>query len=219
MQRLYGVGSFEYFATHPQDAAIINVAMAEATRQLAHAVIAAYDFARFHSIIDVGGGSSILIAEILAATPALKGIVFDLPSGSSEASHHLEAAGVADRCEVIAGDFFRSVPEGADAHVLKSIIHDRGDERSVAILKNCRRAMPSHSILLVVERIMPARMTASVAPQRAALLDLHMLLGPGGRERSEAEYQTLLAAAGLPWTRTLRLPGDIGPSLSEGRRA
>jgi orsellinic acid C2-O-methyltransferase len=106
MQRLYGVGSFEYFATHPQESTIFNAAMAEATRQLAHAVIAAYDFARFRAVMDVGGGSGILIAEILAAAPELKGTVFDLPSGSSQALHHLETAGVADRCEVIAGDSF-----------------------------------------------------------------------------------------------------------------
>src|SRR5215469_12508674 len=115
-------GERKLFATRPQEAAIFNVAMAEATHQLAHAVIAAYDFARFRSVIDVGGGSGILIAEILAAAPELKGVVFDLPSGSSQSLHHLEAADVADRCEVIAGDFFRSVPEGADAYVLKSVI-------------------------------------------------------------------------------------------------
>ena len=117
--------------------------MAEATRQVANRVIAAYDFARFHSIIDVGGGSGILIAEMLAAVSRLKGIVFDLPSGSSEALRHLETAGVADRCEVVAGDFFRSVPEGADAYLLKSIIHDWDDQRGIAILKNCRNAMSS----------------------------------------------------------------------------
>jgi orsellinic acid C2-O-methyltransferase len=219
MQRLYGVGSFEYFVTHAQEAAIFNAAMAEATRQLAHAVTAAYDFTPLHFLVDVGGGSGILIAEILAAAPGLNGIVFDLPSGSSEALRHLEAAGVADRCEVIAGDFFRSVPEGADAYVLKSIIHDWDDERSVAILKNCRNAMSSRSIILLVEQIMPTRMTASAGLQRMALLDLHMLVGPGGRERSEGEYQALLTAAGLAWTRTLPLPGDIGSSLIEGRPA
>jgi orsellinic acid C2-O-methyltransferase len=170
------------------------------TRQLAHAVIAAYDFTRFRSIVD-GGGGGILVAEILAAAPGLNGIVFDLPSGGAEVWRHLAAAGAADRCEVVADDFFRSIPHGADAYVLKSIIHDW--DGSVA--------------LLLIEPIMPTRMTASVGLQRMALLDLHMLVGPGGRERSEGEYQALLAAAGLAWTQTLPLPGDIGPSLIEGR--
>jgi orsellinic acid C2-O-methyltransferase len=186
------------------------------TRQLAHAVIAAYDFTRFRSIVD-GGGGGILVAEILAAAPGLNGIVFDLPSGGAEVWRHLAAAGAADRCEVVADDFFRSIPHGADAYVLKSIIHDWDDEGSVALLKNCRRAMSSRSIILLIEPIMPTRMTASVGLQRMALLDLHMLVGPGGRERSEGEYQALLAAAGLAWTQTLPLPGDIGPSLIEGR--
>jgi orsellinic acid C2-O-methyltransferase len=124
--------------------------------------------------------------------PSSKGIVFDLPSGNSQALHHLEAAGVANRCEVIAGAFFRSVSEGADAYVLNSIIHDWDDERSVAILKNCRSAMSSRSVLLLIEQIMPERMTASAGLQRRASLDLHMLLGPGGRERSRAEYRALL---------------------------
>jgi O-methyltransferase domain len=103
--------------------------------------------------------------------------------------------------------------------VLKSIIHDWDDERSIAILKNCRSAMSPRSVLLLIEQTMPERMTASASLQRRALLDLHMLLGPGGRERSEAEYRALLATAGLAWTRTLTLSADVGPSLIEAHPA
>jgi orsellinic acid C2-O-methyltransferase len=116
MQHVFGMDAFDYLGAHPQEAAIFNEAMAEITRQVARAVVAAYDFARFRTIVDVGGGNGTLIGAILDAEPKLRGIVFDSPSGSAEAPRQLEAAGLADRCEVIAGDFFRSVPSGADAY-------------------------------------------------------------------------------------------------------
>jgi orsellinic acid C2-O-methyltransferase len=216
---LYGVGVFEYLATHRQEAAIFNAAMAEVTRRVTDAVVAACDFRRFGSIVDVGGGNGALIAAILAATPKLKGVVFDLPSGSADALRHLAAAGVADRSEVVAGDFFRSVPAGADAYILKSIIHDWDDERSVEILTSCRQAMQKCSTLLLIERVMPQKMETSARLQQMALLDVHMLVGPGGRERTEAEFRKLFAAAGFRWVTAAPLPGDFGPSLIEGRPA
>ena len=213
---LYGVGVFEYLATHPQEAAIFNAAMAEVTRRVTDAVVAACDFRRFRSIVDVGGGNGALIAAILVATPKLKGVVFDLPSGSAEALRQLAAAGVADRSEVVAGDFFRSVPVGADAYILKNIIHDWDDERAVEILKSCRRAIEASGKLLLIERVMPEKMEASARLQQMALLDVHMLVGPGGRERTEADFRKLFAAAGFRWATAAPLPGDFGPSLVEG---
>jgi hypothetical protein len=204
-QHIYGLGSFEYLAAHPKEAVIFNEAMADITRQVARAVAAAYDFSRFRTIVDVGGGNGTLIATILAVAPELRGIVFDLPTGSAEVPQQLTAAGVEERCEVIAGDFFRSVPNGADAYILKSVIHDWDDDRSVLILKNCRKATSASSKLLLVERVMPARMEASPSHQRMAMIDINMLAVPGGRERTEAEYRVLFAAAGFALMQILPL--------------
>jgi SAM-dependent methyltransferase len=215
MQHVYGMGSFEYLAAHPAAAVVFNAAMAEITREVARAVAAAYDFTRFRRIVDVGGGNGTLLAAILAAAPELRGIVFDLPAGNAEAARLLAAAGLAPRAEVVAGDFFQAVPEGADAYILKSVIHDWDDEESVAILKSCRKAIAAGGRLLLVERVMPERMNASPVHQRMAMLDMNMLALPGGRERTEAEYRALFAAAGFKLARVLPLPEAVGVSLIE----
>jgi orsellinic acid C2-O-methyltransferase len=127
----------------------------------------------------------------------LRGVVFDTPSGVAEARRHLEAAGVADRCEIIEGDFFESVPAGADAYIMKSIIHDWDDTRSVTILRHCRRAMTDHGVLLILERVLPSRVEATAAHRQVLMGDLNMLAMAGGRERTAEEYQALLASAAL----------------------
>ena len=205
MRHLYGEGSFEYLAAHPQGAAIFNEAMAEATGEVGRAVAAIYDFAKFGQIVDVGGGNGTLVAAILASAPLLRGIVFDLPAGVTEAPRQLADAGCADRCKVIEGNFFQSVPSGADAYILKSIIHDWDDDRSMAILRNCRTAMSPTSRLLLVERVMPIQMQAEHSHRRVAMMDMHMLGLLGGRERTEAEYRTLLDASGFTLSRILSL--------------
>jgi len=215
MQPVYGMGSFEYLAAHPDAAVVFNAAMAEITRQVARAVVAAYDFARFRRIVDVGGGNGTLLAAILAAAPGLRGIVFDLPAGNAEAPRLLAAAGLTQRAEVVAGDFFQAVPEGADAYILKSVIHDGDDGDSIAILKSCRKAIVKAGRLLLVERVMPERMEASPAHQRMAMLDMNMLALPGGRERTEAEYRALFEAARFALERVLPLPEGGGLSLIE----
>ena len=203
MYHLYGEGSFEYLSTHPEGAAIFNEAMAEVTREVARAVGAAYDFAKFHQIVDVGGGNGTPIATILATAPSLRGIIFDLPAGVTDAPRQLVAAGCADRCEVIEGDFFQSVPSGADAYILKSVIHDWNDDRSIAILQNCRTAMSIASRLLLVERVMPIQMRAEHGHQ--AMMDMHMLGLLGGQERTETEYRKLLGASGFTFSRIVPL--------------
>jgi hypothetical protein len=210
-RRVYGMGSFEYLAANPDQAAIFNEAMAENTRRVTQGLILAYDFSQFPKIIDVGGGNGTLLGAIIAANPNIRGVVFDLPRGSAEAPQKLADAGVAASCEVIAGDFFRSVPEGADAYILKLIIHDWDDEQSLAILKNCHKAMHQASKILLLERVMPEKMEATPANQRMAMADMNMLAMPGGRERTGEEYRNLLAKAGLSITRILAIPGlDIG---------
>ena len=172
--------------------------MTEATRWAAPAVLAVYDFSRFRTVVDVGGGNGTLLGALLAANPGLRGTIFDLPSGVAGARPHLEAAGLADRCEVVSGDFFADpLPSGGDAYVLKSVIHDWNDDRSRAILENCRRAMPAHGRLLIIEPVVPAKVDGSPAHRMMVLSDLNMLAVTGGRERTEPEFGVLLASAGF----------------------
>lgn len=204
--RLYGMNGFEYMARHPEQAAIFNEAMAERTRQIGAAAVAAYDFSRFHTIVDVGGGNGALLALVLAAgPPTLRGIVYDLPRGCDGARAYLEAAGVANRCEVMPGDFFHAVPAGADAYILKNVIHDWDDEHSIAMLRRCRAAIPAGGTLLLLHRLLPDRMEACAAHRQISMMDMNMLVMPGGRERTESEFSELLEAASFQWTATIPL--------------
>jgi len=214
-RHVFGVEAFEFLARDPKQAAVFNEAMAEITRQVAKDLVTAYDFASFSKIVDVGGGNGTLIATILDSAPKLRGILFDSSSGSAEASEQLRTRGVLERCEVIAGDFFHSVPKGGDAYILKNIIHDWDDERSATILKNCRNAISAGGKLLLVERVMPARIDASAGHQRWTMLDMHMLVMLGGRERTEEEFRSLLATVNFELKRTLLLQGATGYSVIE----
>jgi hypothetical protein len=209
MSLVFGMHGFEWLAEHPKEAAIFNAAMADITHLVARAATEAYDFSPFGAIMDVGGGNGTFLASILRSAPAATGILFDLPAGISEADVTLRNAGVADRCKVVSGDFFRALPTGADLIVLKSVIHDWDDEHAAAILAQCRAAA-SASRLVLVERVMPECMTASAANQRAASLDMRMLTVTGGIERTEQEYRELMERAGFRWTRTIALgpPSD-----------
>lgn len=179
----HGVPWLEYYASRPDQWATFNRHMSQHTRDAAPAIVAAGDFARFQSIVDVGGGDGTLIAEILKAYPALRGVVFDLPGVGS------------DRADFVAGDFFESVPAGADAYLMKFILHDWDDDRAVAILTNCRAAMAPGGRVLIVERVLPEKV--SEADLLDLLSDMLMLVATGGVERAEAEYRALLAAADL----------------------
>ena len=204
MSRAFGIDSFEWLAKHPKEAAIFNAAMADVTHLVALAATAAYDFSASRVIMDVGGTGTFL-AAILRNSPAAAGILFDVPAGLREADAILRNAGVANRCKVISGDFFKSVPAGADLMVLKSVIHDWDDECALAILTQCRAAASAETRLVLVERVMPECMTASAAHQRAAALDMRMLTITGGIERTEEEYRQLLGRVGFNWTRTIAL--------------
>jgi hypothetical protein len=196
--KVTGASTFEFYATHPQQRAIFDAAMSAHTRSVAPAFAAGYDFGRFGTLVDLGGGNGTLIAALLAATPGLHGILYDLPDGLESAPKVLAEAGVADRCEVVAGDFFASVPAGADAYVIKSVIHDWDDDRTVALLRVCRAAMAPGSVLLVIEPVLPD--VVSAADTGSVMSDLNMLVLTEGRERTEAEFRALYAAAGLELT-------------------
>jgi hypothetical protein len=183
---VFGMDLFAYIAQHPHEAANFDAAMADFTRQIAVAVAASYDFSPFRCIVDVGGGNGALVAGILQANPALTAVLFDLPHVAERAKASIAALGLADRCAVVGGGFFKSVPEGGGAYLLKHVIHDWNDVQAIEILQSCRRAMGSAARLLIVEGVYPPRIDQSDASRIAAANDVNMLVCTGGRQRSEA---------------------------------
>lgn len=187
----YGMMPFDYFETHPETDRVFNEAMISWSNQVAGAVASTFDFSPFSTIADIGGGHGAMLTAILQHNPAAQGILFDMPRVVAGAETYLQEAGVADRCERIGGDFFTSVPAGADAYILSQILHDWDVERCGTILRTCRRAIPDHGKLLVVELVLPAGET----PAFGKWLDLHMMVVTGGRERTAAQYGELLRMA------------------------
>lgn len=208
-EHVFGMRPFEYFAQNPAAGQVFNEAMIGWTNQIVDAVIAAYDFSLFGTIVDVGGGHGALLAAILRRNPAARGMLFDLPHVVAGAEPFLTAAGVADRCTRLGGDFFAEAPSGADAYVLAQVLHDWDDDRCLTILQQVRRAMPLHGKLLVVELVLPE----GNEPFFGKWLDLHMLVMLGGRERTASQYAALFRAAGFTLTRTL--PTRTGQSIVE----
>ena len=189
--------SFEMMARAPANVGIFNAAMADLTRLVTPDVLGAYDFGRIDCLMDVGGGSGQLIGAVARQYPDIRGIVFDLPRCTEAANRHLQQAGLGDRANFVAGDFFEAIPNLADAIILKSVIHDWNDERSSLILQNCRRALPANGALLLVERLMPEKPGTSEEDRANAMSDLNMLRGPGGLERTEQQYRRLLTETGF----------------------
>ena len=195
---LAGVASsFDLMARDPHLVGTFNAAMRDLTRLTLPGVLAAYDFSGLSRLIDVGGGTGELLTAILLAYPALRGAVFDQAACAAGAIKRFHDAGINGRAEFIAGDFFKSIPGGADAFILKSTIHDWNDERGALILANCRKALTADGKLILVERIMPEAPADDADHRSSALSDLNMLRGPGGHERTAQEYGALLDAAGF----------------------
>jgi SAM-dependent methyltransferase len=207
---LTGTDGFKHLERDPEAAAIFNQALVELTRLACAHIVRAYDFTGLRRIVDVGGGYGELLAAILKAQPAAFGVLFDLPHALDGARQRFEKAGLAERCEFVAGDFFASVPDGADAYVLKSVIHDWNDERSRQILASCRRAMGVDARLLLVEQVLPERLEVSATHQALARSDLNMLVAHAAGERTAAELGKLLHATGFTVTRIV----PAGPTWS-----
>ncbi len=205
---------FTLMAKDPEAAAVFDEAMATFAPLTASAVAAAYDFSPLGSVIDIGGGNGALLLGILKAYPKLRGIVFDQPRVAESAKSKIAAAEMASRCEAVGGDFFESVPVGADAYLMKHVIHDWEDAKAVRILKNCRRAMGKDGRVLIVEGVYPARIDQSIQSQGAAANNVNMLVVSGGRQRSEAEFHALYEAAGFRLTRIV--PTIARVSVIEG---
>jgi hypothetical protein len=212
-RHVHGTDVWSYRAQRPEESAIFDRAMQSLTGGSNEALLEAYDFGHFHTVVDVGGGNGALLAALLSAYPDLRGIVFDQPHVVSNAGALLDAAGVADRCELVGGSFFEEVPAGGDAYVLKSIIHDWEDEESIAILEACGRAMHDGALLLLIERIVgPPNEDA-----RTKFGDLNMLVNPYGRERTIDEWDGLLRASGFVLEGTT--PTASGLAVIEASRA
>ena len=199
-------GPFDEFAHDRQAAEIFHKAMMELTRMNAGALVASYDFAKIGELIDVGGGHGEMLCAILRKNPTMRGVIFDLPHAGPGASRTIEEAGLGDRCRIVTGSFLDSVPPGADAYLLKSVIHDWDDERAIKILTNCRQAMKPEARLLLIEQIMPQRLEATAQHETVAMLDLTMMLGPGGRERTQAEFTALLSGARFKLEKVIPTP-------------
>ena len=178
----HGLSVWEYRAQHRDEGEIFDRAMASSTQVVTRSLIEAYDFGRFGTIVDVGGGNGSLLRALLAEYPSLNGVLFDQ-------EHVVEGVDLGERGRVVAGSFFESVPAGGDAYLLKWIIHDWEDEEALAILRNVRR---NPGALLVVERIVDPH---NEGPE-TKLGDLNMLVGPGGQERTREEFEALFEAAG-----------------------
>jgi len=201
---VFKTSSFEYFEHHPDEAAVFDEAMGSFTAMTAIAVAGAYDFSSMRKVVDVGGGQGALLAGILRANPKLHGVVFDLPRLADGARRAIAASGVADRLEFAGGDFFEAVPPGADAYMLKHVIHDWDDAKATRILATCRAAMGPETKLMIVEGVYPPRIDGSPESEGAARNDVNMMVCTGGRQRSEAEFRELYAAAGLRLNRIVQ---------------
>jgi len=214
-ERGIGLDPFAEFAQNAEASRNFNRAMSEGTLREAPGIVGPYDFTQFGTLVDVGGGDGALLGSILSATPGLQGIVFDTAAGVNEAADRLSGLGVVDRCQVVEGDFFGSIPEGADAYIMKSVIHDWDDDRCVRILDNCRRAMNSGGKVLIVEPVVPAEVKPSFALLGVVMSDLNMLMNTGGRERTEDEFESILRSAGLRLTNVYRVPKPSTNSVIE----
>jgi orsellinic acid C2-O-methyltransferase len=216
-KRMTGSDGFGMLELDPSAASTFNMAMVQRTRLVAKDVVLHHDFSGAGTILDVGGGHGVLLETVLRANPGVRGVLVDRPHAIAGARALLEQAGVADRCELVPGDFFDSLPAGADVYLLKNIIHDWDDERASRILRNCHDAMPDGGRLLLIEHVLPARLDTSASHRAIAHDDLAMMLGPGGKERNEYEFCELLQCAGFALTGVK--PIRQGYSILEARKA
>ena len=198
-----GVEGFASMAHDPQAAATLNWSQAARTRWVAQEAARVFDFSRFKDVMDVGGGYGTVLAAVLAANPHLSGAVVELPYLEEDTLAFLANEGVGDRARFIGGSFFEAVPEDADCYILKSILHDWTDEQCGVILTNVAAVSPLDTTLLVIEQVLPEIATDDRRDWSAFRTDLNMLLSTGGRERTEAEFGAMFAAAGFRLVRTI----------------
>ncbi|WP_280492696.1 methyltransferase [Nocardia asiatica] len=198
-EKLDGMPFFEYVESDREFGELFDRAMTSIGTLAMEPLFAAYDFGRYQTLVDVGGGEGTLLTEILRRAPRSRGILFDLPEVVAAAPARLAELGLAERCAVRSGSFFDSVPEGGDAYILKHILHDWAEPDAARILRTLRAAMSPDARLLIIELVVPEH----TAPHPSKFIDLEMLVNAGGRERTEAEYREFLARYGFTLTRCL----------------
>lgn len=209
MVKAWGMPVFEFLAKNPVEASYFSEAMVGIHAMEPPAVAAAYDFSEVGTIVDVGGATGNMLANILSRYPMPRGVLYDLPHVVRDAPALLSKYDLMNRVVIEKGSFFERVPDGGDAYILSHIIHDWSEDQCLTILRHCRRAMKSGSRLLIVESVLPPGDT----PHFGKLLDMVMLAIPGGEERTEQEYATLLRAAELRLTRVI--PTESAVSIVE----
>jgi hypothetical protein len=213
--RILGMPLFDYYAANPEQSILHDAALAGTSALASPAILGSYDFSGFRCVVDVGGGSGRLLADILREHQHLQGILFDLPHVVHGAHEVLAGAGVADRRRIEEGSFFETVPVDGDLYILKEIVHDWDDARATAILTTCRKTMPERATLLVVDRVLPEIADRGKAVD-AYFLDLEMLvMAPRGRERTEGEFAELLRASGFVLERVISMRSPL--SIVEAR--
>jgi hypothetical protein len=206
-RHIFGTDMWTRLAARPEAARLFDDAMQGLTQGVYGQLTIHYPFEKFDWIVDVGGGNGSLLLPVLERHPTMRATVFDLPHVADAARSRIAAAGLSERYEAIGGDAFIAVPAGADAYVLKGVIHDWDDKEAVAILRTCRAAMSNDSKLLLIERILPEQIDPNDASMRAKFIsDVNMFVNPGGRERTEAEFRDLLARAALRLTSIVPMP-------------
>lgn len=193
---VYGKGRFEYLSENPEASLNFNVAIAQGSRRLKNP-LESYDFNGRHLIIDIGGGRGDTIASILRGNPTLNGILFDLPQGTTLSYSYLAEQGIAERCKVITGSAFDSIPKGGDVYLMSRFLHNFRDVEVLTLLSNCRNAIRKGGILLLRESVIPE----GGGPSKAKQIDLVMLFMSGGAERTEAEWRKLLRSSGFALSR------------------
>jgi len=212
-ERSLGMPLFDWLAGNPEEASLFSETMVGFHGAEPAAVAAAYDFSGLATIVDVGGATGHLLTTILGRHRGSRGVLFDLPHVVRDAPALIQARGLADRVTIEAGSFFETVPVGGDAYLLSHVIHDWSEAQCLTILGHCRRAMKPGSRLLIIEMVLPA----GDVPHPGKMLDMMMLVGPGGQERTEPEYAALLGKAGFRLTRVV--PTESAVSVVEAMTA
>ena len=211
-EKLYGMPVFDFLSKNLEQAKIFDAAMVGVHGRETAAMTDAYDFSGIAVLADVGGGNGSLLTTVLKKYPDMQGILYDLPGVTERAKSNLQAAGLANRCQVIGGNFFESVPAGADAYLMRHIIHDWDDEKATTILRNIQQSMKNGGRLLVVEGVI----VKGNDPCFGKLLDLTMLTIPGGKERTEEEFRKLYESAGFLLSKIVPTKTEV--SVIEGKK-
>ncbi|MFX1281271.1 MAG: methyltransferase [Promethearchaeota archaeon] len=207
---IYGMKGFEYFQKNQEDYEVLSKAMTFFSKGQARRIVNSYNFSNFRTIVDIGGGNGYLLAAILKNNPSLRGILFELPEVVDGAREILEKENLLDRCSIMAGDFFQSVPKGADAYIMKYIMHDWSDENARKILQNCRENIAPDGKLLVVDKVISLKNGLN----DEIMGDIEMMILGEGRERTEGEFRELFYSAGFKLTKII--PTDLPLFIIEG---